>query len=94
MKKKIFLIVVIAVLFVIGCSSGNEGKAIDQKTIEKVAKIAAMIEIDEVKALEMLETEKMSVDQYKEIIAAITLDATTTNTFVQLKITYAEQYKK
>ncbi|UCG29798.1 MAG: hypothetical protein JSV53_09905 [candidate division WOR-3 bacterium] len=94
MIKKIFLIVAIVVLVVIGCANGNEEKAIDQKTLDKVAKIAAMVEIDETKALEMLETEKMSVDKYKEIITAITLDAKATDKFVEMKKNYMEQYTK
>lgn len=94
MKKKLFLIIVILVLVVAGCSNGKVAKATDQKTIERVAKIAAMLEIDDAKALEMLENEKMTAEQYKEIITAITLDATATGKFVQMKTTYVEQYKK
>ncbi|UCF70174.1 MAG: hypothetical protein JSW49_08220 [candidate division WOR-3 bacterium] len=94
MKKRIFLIAVIAVLVFIGCSDGKEVKATDQKMIEKVAQIAAMLEVNEAKALDMLKNEKMSVEYYKEIITAITLDATATEKFVQLKRMYVDQYKK
>lgn len=93
MKTKIFLIAVIAALFIVGCGTGDE-EAFDQKTIETVAKIAAMVEVDELQALKLLETEKMSLDRYKEIITAITLDAKATEKFVQMKKAYLEQYKK
>lgn len=94
MKKKILLMAAVAVLVIAGCATGNEEKALDQKTIETVAKIAAMVEIDEIKALEMLETEKMSLDTYKEVIAAISLDAKATEKFVQMKKAYVEGFKK
>jgi hypothetical protein len=42
----------------------------------------------------MLETEKMSLDRYKEIITAITLDTKATEKFVEMKKTYIEQYQK
>ncbi len=94
MKKKIFLIAAIAVLVIIGCANGSEEKALDPKTIEKVAKIAAMVEIDELRALKMLETEKMSLDKYKEIITSITLDTKATEKFVEMKNAYMEQFQK
>ena len=93
MKTKIFLIAVIAALIIVGCGTGDE-KAFDQKTIETVAKIAAMADVDELQALKMLETEKMSLDKYKEVISAITLDPKATEKFVQMKKAYLEQYKK
>jgi len=93
MEKKIFLIATIVVLVCIGCADGNK-EVIDQKTLETVAKISAMVEVDELQALKMLETEKMSLDKYKEVITAITLDAKTTEKFVEMKKNYMEQYQK
>ncbi len=94
MSKRVFLIAIMFVLVAITCSNGKEVKATDQKMIEKVAHIAALLEVNEAKALDMLTNEKMSVEKYKEIITAITLDATATEKFVQLKRMYIDQYKK
>ncbi|UCD19904.1 MAG: hypothetical protein JSU64_01850 [candidate division WOR-3 bacterium] len=94
MNKRVFLIAIIFAMVAIGCSNGKEVKATDQKMIEKVAHIAALLEVNEAKALDMLTNEKMSVEKYKEIITAITLDPTATEKFVQLKRTYVDQYKK
>jgi len=88
------IIAAIAVLVVIGCGNGKVAKEIDQKTMEKVAQIAAMVEIDEGKALLMLKAEGMSVDQYTVIMAEITLDPVKTDKFVGMKKIYVEQYKK
>lgn len=93
MEKKIFLIATIVMLVCIACADGNK-EVIDQKTMDTVAKIAAMVEVDELQALKMLETEKMSLDKYKEVITAITLDAKMTEKFVAMKKTYIEQYQK
>lgn len=93
MKTKIFLIAVVAALVIVNCATGEE-KAFDQKTIETVAKIAAMVEVDELQALKLLETEKMSLDKYKEIISAITLDTKATEKFVQMKKAFLEQFQK
>jgi len=93
MKMKIFLIAVVAALAIVSCATG-EKEALDQKTIETVAKISAMVEIDELQALKMLETEEMSLDKYKEIINAITLDAKATEKFLQMKKAFLQQYQK
>ncbi|MBE0433350.1 hypothetical protein IBX73_07785 [candidate division WOR-3 bacterium] len=93
MKRRVLLIAVLTALVVVSCSEGKVEKAVSQQSIEKVARIAAMLESDEAQALEMMTAEKMTVDQYKEIMTAIALDEKLTNTFVQAKKTFMEQYK-
>ncbi len=92
--KKISIIAVIAFLVVIGCGNGKEAKGIDQQTMDKVAKIAAMVEIDEAKAVLMLEAEEMNLDQYKALVTKITLDPAETKKFIEMKNAYLVQYKK
>ncbi len=94
MKRRVLFIAIITALVIIGCSEAKVEQGIGQQTIEKVAKIAALLDVDEAKALEMLTAEKMSVEKYKEIMAAIALDAKLTDTFLQFKKTYTEQYAK
>lgn len=94
MKRRFLFIAILMALIVIGCSEKKVEQTVDQQTIERVARIAAMLEVDEGKALEIMITEKITVDQYKEIMAAISLDREKTNTFVQLKVSYTDQYTK
>ena len=94
MTRRVLFIAVVTALVLIGCSEGKVEQGISQQTIEKVAKIAALLDIDEAKALETLTAEKMSVEQYKEIMAAIALDAKLTDAFLQFRKTFTEQYAK
>lgn len=95
MNKRFFLAIAVLLLICMTCSQKkDETKVIDQKVIEKVAKISAMFDINEDIAIDMLKKEEISAQEYKEIIAAIALDEKTTNTFVQIKKTYTEEFQK
>ena len=72
----------------------EETGVIDQKVIEKVAKISAMFDINEDIAVDMLKKEEISAQEYRDIITAIALDEITTNTFVQMKKIHAEEFQK
>lgn len=91
MKRRFLFIAILMAVIVIGCSEKKVEQTVDQQTIEKVARIAATFEVDEGKALEMMIAEKITADQYKEIMVAIALDEEKTNTFVQLKVSYTDQ---
>ncbi|MGB3341454.1 MAG: hypothetical protein WBB37_08235 [bacterium] len=95
MMKKIHLMVVIALIIFGACSKkDDQNKTLNQKSIEKVAMIAAMFEIDNDKAIEMLRKEDFSTEFYKEMIYKISLDEKATETFVLMKKTYKEQYQE
>jgi len=95
MNKKIFLVIAVVLLICMTCSQKkDETRVIDQKVIEKVAKISAMFDVNEDIAIDMLKKEEISVQEYRDIIAAIALDERTTNTFVQMKKIYAEEFQK
>lgn len=94
--KKIFLLTITVVLMIIaGCSNKkDQNKILNQKSIEKVAMIAAMFEIDNDKAIEMLGEEDISTEYYKEMIYKISLDEKATETFIKIKKSYKEQYQE
>lgn len=94
--KKIFLLTITVVLMIIaGCSNKkDQNKILNQKSIEKVAMIAAMLEIDNDKAIEMLGEEDISTEYYKEMIYKISLDEKATETFIKIKKSYKEQYQE
>lgn len=95
MNKKIFLVIAVVLLICMTCSQKkDETRVMNQKVIEKVAKISAMFDINEDIAIDMLKKEEISAQEYKDIIAAIALDEKTTNTFVQMKKIYAEEFQK
>ena len=94
MNKRIFIIAVVLLICVSCSQKKDETKAVDQKVIEKVAKISAMFDINEDIAIDMLKKEEISAQEYRDIIAAIALDERTTNIFVQMKKIYAEEFQK
>lgn len=95
MNKKIFLLIAVVLLICMTCSQKkDEAGVIDQKVVEKVAKISAMFDINEDIAVDMLKKEEISAQEYRDIITAIALDERSTNTFVQTKKIYAEEFQK
>ena len=89
------LIIFLVLLISANCSDKKDPeKVLEEESIEKVAMIAAMFEIDNDKAIEMLRKEDLTTEKYKEMIYQITLDAKSTEIFVQIKKTYKEQYRK
>lgn len=95
MNKKIFLVIAVVLLICMTCSQKkDETGVIDEKVIEKVAKISAMFDINEDIAVDMLKKEEISAQEYRDIIAAIALDEKATNTFVQMKKIHAEEFQK
>lgn len=95
MNKKIFLVIAVVLLICITCSQKkDETRVIDQKVIEKVAKISAMFDSNEDIAVDMLKKEEISAQEYSDIITAIALDEKATNTFVQMKKIHTEEFQK
>jgi|GEM_PF-2195423 len=105
MNKKYIFIIALVLLICISCSKDNDKtkavqeseiikRALDSDVIDRVAKIAAMFDINEEKAITMLDNEKITADEYKKIIAKIALDEKATNTFVDKKEIYKKQFQK
>jgi hypothetical protein len=67
---------------------------IDSNIIEKIAKIAAMFDINEEKAMALLKEEKITTAEYKEVITKIALDTMATNIFVEKKTYYKEKLQE
>ena len=95
MTKNMLLLIFLVFLVLINCSNRkDQEKTLEEKSIEKVAMIAAMFEIDNDKAIEMLRKEDFTTEAYKEMIYKISLDEKATEIFVQKKKAFKEQYQR
>lgn len=95
MIKRLLLMIFLAHLLFVGCSDKkDQNRPLEQKSIEKVAMIAAMFESDNDKAIEMLRNEDFTTEAYKEMIYQISLDEKATEIFVKAKKIYKEQHLK
>lgn len=95
MIKNMLLLIFLVFLGLITCSNRkDQEKTLDEKSIEKVAMIAAMFELDNDKAIEMLRKEDFTTESYKEMIYKISLDEKATEIFVRMKKDFKGQYQK
>lgn len=90
----ILFMLVISLIFCITCSQEKTKGKVDLNVIESVAKISAMFDINEEKAVKMLEEAKITAEEYKDIITEIALDAKATGVFIEKKISYKKQFQK
>lgn len=104
MNKNIFLIVITILVFCFSCSQkkdktvvqdqGVSKLTVDLSAIEQAAKISAMFDINEEKAIVMLDQAKISAKEYKETITKIALDVRATDIFVEKKDNFKKQFQK
>lgn len=72
----------------------QEEITVEISLIEKVAKIAAMFEVDPVKGAVLLEEADLSKDDYETALADIALDEEATKLFVEKKAEYIAEFQK
>ena len=94
MKKILLMIFAIFLVFISCSDKKDQNMTLEQKSIEKVAMIAAMFEIDNDKAIEMLRKEDLTTDSYKDMIYKISLDENATEMFVKAKKTYKAKHQE
>lgn len=106
MKKSLLILAVcLLVIFIFGCQKKEApveteeaavapmAPAVEISLIEKVAKIAAMFEVDPIKGADLMKEAELTQEEYKKVMADIALDEESTKLFMEKKAEYKAEFE-
>ncbi len=107
MKKILFIVAIcLALIFVFACQKKEApveteeaaiapaAPAIETSLIEKVAKIAAMFEVDPIEGDTLMNEAGLTQEEYKKVMADIALDEEATKLFMEKKAEFKAEFEK